>query len=57
MSTTSGRVRRGIGTVDGLPDDGEVGLGVEQRAEPGAHDRLVIGDQDRDGAHACAADA
>src|SRR5690606_3365017 len=33
----------------GLGDDLDVGLGVEDQAQPGADDALVIGDQDADG--------
>ena len=34
--------------VGGLGDDRDVVLAVEQRAEAGAHHRLVVGEQDRD---------
>ena len=50
MSTTSGS--QGVGhrdrlrAVGGLADDVEVVLGVEDHLEPGAHERLVVGDQD-----------
>jgi len=36
------------GPVDGEPDDVEVVLGGEDRAEGGAHDVLVVGDDDAD---------
>ena len=32
--------------VAGFGDDLEVGLGVEQEAQPAAHDRMVVGDHD-----------
>ena len=35
----------GVEAVGGLADDLEVVLGVEDHAEPGAHERLVVGDQ------------
>ena len=35
--------------VGGLADDLDVGLGVEDHAQSGAHDVLVVGDQDPDG--------
>ena len=37
-----------LGAVGRGPDDGEVGLGVEQHGEPGPHDLLVV---DHDDAH------
>ena len=52
MSTTSGRVstrqRDRVRAVDGLADDLDVVLGVEQRAEAGPDQRLVVGHQDPD---------
>ena len=42
--------------VDGLADDLEVVLGVEDHLEPRAHERLVVGDQDAD-AHAVTSSA
>ena len=61
--------RHRLGAVGGLADDVEVVLGVEDHLEPGAHERLVVGDQDANGhlggllrhgregsrAHACSA--
>ena len=38
----------GLGAVGGARDDGDVGLRVEQRGEPGAHDLLVVGDERAD---------
>jgi hypothetical protein len=35
-----------VDTVFGLAENAEVGLGVEDHPEPGAHERLVVGDQD-----------
>jgi hypothetical protein len=37
-----------VGAVDGFPDDLDVGLGVEDHAEPAPHQRLVVGDQHAD---------
>ena len=40
---------RGLDRVDavlGLAENAEVGLGVEDHPKPGAHERLVVGDQD-----------
>jgi hypothetical protein len=34
--------------VSRLGHDGDVGLGVQQGPEPGAHQRLIIGEQDPD---------
>ena len=34
--------------VAGLADDVEVGLGVDHHAEPGAHQRLVVDEDDAD---------
>ena len=52
ISTTSGcsavRGVDGCASVGGLADDLDVGLGVEDDAEAGAHERLVVGDQDAD---------
>ena len=49
ISTTSGlqpaRELDRLGAVGGLADDVEVVLGVEDHAEAGAHERLVVGDQ------------
>ena len=42
------RLAHGLVTVGRLADDGDVRLGVEQGAEPGAHQRLVVGEQDGD---------
>ena len=51
MSTTSGawlaRQRDGLVAVGGLADDLDVVLGVEQGAEAGPHQRLVVGEQRR----------
>src|SRR5206468_1224313 len=41
----------GLAPVHGLADHVEVGLGVEDHAEAGAHQGLVVGDEDSD-AHA-----
>ncbi|MCO5614894.1 hypothetical protein L7F22_069179 [Adiantum nelumboides] len=38
----------GLCAVGGLGDDVQVGLRAEQRAEPGADERLVVGEQDPD---------
>ena len=48
-----GRERDRLGAVAGLADDFDVVLGVEQGAEPGAHQHLVVGEQhaDRHGHH------
>ena len=55
ISTTSGfsapDLLDGVEAVGGLADDLEVVLGVEDHAEAGAHERLVVGDQQPD-AHA-----
>ena len=55
MRTTSGRSSRreldGLAPVGGLADDLEPVLGVEDHAEAGADERLVVGDEDAD-AHA-----
>ncbi len=52
MRTTSGRVSaaplEGLGAVLGLADDLDVGLRVEDRGEPGPHERLIVGDEDPD---------
>ena len=58
ISTTSGRVGAGqphrLGAVAGLADHLDVGLGVEQRPEPGPHQRLVVGQQHPDHARSSA---
>ena len=41
----------GLGAILGLADHVEVGLGLEDHPKAGAHERLVVGDQDAD-AHA-----
>ena len=50
ISTTSGRGRGGLAhgllAVGGLAHHLDVVLGVEQRPEPGADQRLVVGEQD-----------
>jgi len=38
-----------VRAIAGLAGDDDAGLGVEDRSEAGAHERLVIRDQDRDG--------
>ena len=52
ISTTSGRRSRAsahrLVAVGGLADHLDVGLGVEQRPEPGPHQRLVVGEHDAD---------
>ena len=52
MSTTSGRCSRASATasltVVCLADHDDVGLGVEQRAKAGPHERLIVGEDDRD---------
>ena len=51
MRMTSGDARRGVqrlGAVRGLTDDLDVVLGLEDHAEPRAHERLVVHDQDAD---------
>ena len=56
ISTTSGLSWRDmlhrLGPVGRLADHVEVVLGVEDHLEPGAHERLVVGDQDAHHAHA-----
>jgi hypothetical protein len=42
------RQRNGLASVRGLSRDIKVGLGVKERAEAGADDRLVLGEQDTD---------
>ena len=42
------RRRAGLDAVAGLGDDLEPGLGLEDLAEAGAHECLVVGDQDAD---------
>ena len=37
-----------LAPVGGPRDDFDVGLGVEQHRQPGAHDGLVVGDEDPD---------
>ena len=58
ISTTSGvepaRLLDRLEAVGGLADDVEVVLGVEDHPEAGAHERLVVGDQDAHRAHAAA---
>ena len=53
MRTTSGRSSAGaldrLAAVRRLADDLDVGLGLEDHAEAGADQRLVVGDQDADG--------
>ena len=53
ISTTSGRRQRAgldrLGAVARLADDLQVGLGVEDLAEAGADECLVVGDQHADG--------
>src|SRR5262249_5344434 len=39
---------RGFGAVAGFADDFDVWLGVEQGAKTGAHEQLVVGEQDTD---------
>ena len=52
ISTTWGRRSRDERerrlAVGGLGDHRDVGLGVQQRPEPGPHERLVVGDHDAD---------
>ena len=52
ISTTSGARLLGLGdrlaAVAGLADDLDVGLGLEDHAEPRAHQALVVGEQDAD---------
>ena len=52
ISTTSGRSSPAradrLAAVGGLADDLDVGLGVEDHPEAGAHERLVVGEQDAD---------
>ena len=52
ISTTSGRCsplsRTASAPSAGARDDGDVGLRVEQRGKPGAHDLLVVGDERAD---------
>ena len=38
--------RHGLGAVGGLADDLDLGLAVEQQAQPAADDAVVVGDQD-----------
>ena len=56
MSTTSGAVARTTATASApfaaSPDDVDVVLGIEQRAQPGPQQRLVVGQHDPD--HRCA---
>ena len=50
ITTTSGRSRRTsvdrLDAVVGLADDLEVVLGVEQHAQPGPEQHLVVGEHD-----------
>ena len=52
IRTTSGRSERTWSIAsrpsDGLADDLHLGLGVEDHAEAGAHERLVVDEQDAD---------
>ncbi len=41
-------LRDRVEAVGGLADDLQIVLGVEDHAEPGAHERLVVGDQQAD---------
>ena len=43
--------RDGLDAVRGLADDLDVGLGFEDRAQPAADDRLVVGEEHADGRH------
>ena len=56
MSTTSGRVAAHDGdplaAVGGLAHDFEVGLRVDQHADAGAEERLVVDERDADRTHA-----
>ena len=40
-----------LDAVRGLADDLDVGLGLEDRAQPAAHHRLIVGEQHADGRH------
>ena len=55
MRTTSGRVLPatldGLDAVDGLADDLDVRLGLQDHPEPRAQELLVVGDEDADHAH------
>ena len=55
MSDEVGRAaagqRDGLDAVGGLADDLDVGLGLEDRPQPAAHDRLVVGEQHADRRH------
>jgi len=52
MRTTSGRVLLdGVDAVDGLADDLDVRLGLQDHPEPRAQELLVVGDEDADHAH------
>ena len=42
------RLAHGVVAVGRLADDGDVGLGVEEGAEPGPDEGLVVGEQDGD---------
>ena len=42
------RLGERLQTVDRRPDDGEVGLGVQDHPQPGAHQLLVVDDQHPD---------
>ena len=52
MTATSGLARaRGVDRLQpvlGLGDDRHVGLGLDDLAQPAAHERLVVGEQDPD---------
>ena len=52
MTTTSGQQAPGlpdrVGAVPGLADDLHVRFGVENHPEPGAHQGLIVGEQDPD---------
>ncbi len=51
ISTTSGACAHDaehLLAVGGLADDFDVGLGFEHHLQPGAHERLVVGDDDAD---------
>ena len=47
----SGGEFESLAAVGGLGDDFEAGVALQQKAQAGAHEGMVIGEQDADGAH------
>ena len=48
VGVTAVRERDGLDAVGGLPDDLDVGLGLEDRPQPAADDRLIVREQHAD---------